>query len=223
MYERDPWRETVAGARGRPPTFVVVLMVLLGAGMLGDAFVELRPLVEALRLDAAVWERGQLWRLVTYGLVGADAFSLWAVLQLVVIYWFTVELCVLLDVRRVRVLLLGGIVIAGSVGVLAQLGWELAGGERSPYPFWMAQGQRILTAIVVPAFAARHRHTLLRLPLVARLPIPARWLVGLELLLALATFAALRDVGGFAAVLAAVVWGSTALRHPSRRRANFAS
>lgn len=218
MIERDPWRETVTGARGRPPDFVVALLVLLGAGMIADAFVELRPLVAWLRLDPAVWQHGQLWRLVTFGLVGEGGLSLWGAMQLVVIYWFTVELCVLMGAARVRVLLLGGIVIAGSAAVLTQLAWEGVGGERSPFAFWMVQGQRIVMAIVVPAFASRHLHTTLETPLLFGLPIPSRWLIALQLLFALATFAALRDTGGMMGVLVATVWGARALRRHRKRR-----
>jgi hypothetical protein len=212
VYERNPWREVIAGARGKPPRFVLLLLATLALGILAGSFVELRPLLEWLRLDARVWEEAQLWRLVTYGLVGDGVLSLWSLLQLVAIGWFTVELCVAMGVARVRMLVLGGIAISGLVAVVAEIAWELTGGVRSDYVFEMAQGQRIVVAIIVPAFGTRHRHTMLQTPLLFGLPLPSRWLIGLQLVLALATFAALRDVGGFAGVLAATLWGARALR-----------
>jgi hypothetical protein len=209
VFERSPLRELASGARGQPPTFVLALLAALGVGLLADAFVELHPLVEWLRLDARVWQRGELWRLVSFGLVGAGGIGLWSVLQLGMIYWLTVELCVFIGVRRTQVIVLGGIVLAGVVAVGMQLTWELLGGERSPYAFGLVQGQRVVLAIVVPAFAVRHRHSMLvDTPLLFGMPMPTRWLIPLQLLGALAGFAALRDVGGLAGVLAATAWGA---------------
>ncbi len=215
MFERNPWRETVAGVRGQPPTFVVVLLVGLALGLIGESFVELRPLLALCRLDARIWEAGQLWRIVTFGLVGEGGLSLWSAVELVIIYWFVVELCVTIGVARARVLLFGGIAVAGTAAVVVQLAWELTGGERSHHAFWMIQGQRVVMAIIVPAFATRHRYTTLRMPLLFDLPIPSRWVIGVQLVIALLTWAGLRDTGGLAGVLAATLWGATAMR--SRR------
>lgn len=218
MFDRDPWREIISGARGKPPRFVVLLLAALAIGMIGESFFELHPLLAWLRLDASVWEKGQLWRVVTYGFVGQGALGLWSVIQLVAIWWFIVELCVAMGVARVRVLVLGGVVIAGLTAVVVQLAWEAATGTRNDFSFAMMQGQRIIVSIVVPAFATRHRYTMVSSPLLFGLPMPSRWLIGLQLFFALTTFAALRDVGGLAGVLAATLWGARALRGPAKRR-----
>jgi hypothetical protein len=82
--------------------------------------------------------------------------------------------------------------------------------------FTIVQGQRCVLAVLIPAFAVRHRHSMLvETPLLFGLPLPTKWLIPLQLLGALASFAALRDVGGLAGILAATAWGA---RLPRKRR-----
>lgn len=216
VFQRSPLRELAQGARGKPPVFVVALLAMLATGLLADAFFELRPLLAWTRLDAAVWERGELWRVITFGLFGTGGLGLWTVLQLGMIYWLTLELCAFIGERRTQVIVLGGIVVAGMTAVGVEFLWEVVGDNPNRYAFTMVQGQRCVLAVLIPAFAVRHRHSMLvDTPLLFGLPLPTKWLIPLQLLGALASFAALRDVGGLAGVLAATAWGA---RLPRKRR-----
>lgn len=212
MFERNPLREIFAGGRGMPPRPLLWLLASLSVGCLADAFVELRPIADLFRLEPAVWERGQVWRIVTYGLVGEGGISAWPLFQLLLVYWFGMELCAHLGVRRVRNLLLGGIALSGAAAVVAQL----AAGPGRVEPFMMMQGQSVVLAICIPAFATVNRwSTVAHTPYLFGLPIPTRWLVPLQLLSALALFAATRDTGGFVGILVATAW---AIRATSRRK-----
>lgn len=208
-------RELAFGGRGRPPGFLVALLVLLGVGLVAESFEELDPLVAWLRLDAAVWERGQLWRVVTFGVVGVGGIGLWTAVQLAMVYWFGMELCTTIGARRTRVLAFGGIAIAGVAATL--VGFVLAvAGHAGPFAFAMVQGQHAVLAVLLPAFAVRHRHSVLvDTQLLLGLPLPTKWLIPIHLIGVAATFAALRDVAGLAGVLAATAWGA---RRPRRTR-----
>lgn len=207
MFDRNPLRELAFGGRGRPPVFVVALIVSLAIGLFADAFVELRPLVAWLRLDPAVWERGQLWRVVTFGVVGVGGVGLWTAGQLLMVYWLAMELCTTIGERRTRVLLAGGIVLAGvtaaTVGFL-----RAATGQPDAFAFAMVQGQHIVLAVLLPAFAVRHPHSVLHgTQFLLGMPLPTKWIIPIHLIGTLAVFAALRDVPGLAGVLAATAWG----------------
>lgn len=205
---RDPWQELIEGSRGPPPTFLSVLVVCLTAGCIASLFVEIRPWLEILRLTPAVWEHGELWRLVTYGFVGSQGLGPTTVLQLACVYWFGLELCVLLGAGRARALVFSAIVGCGIVASIAQFAWEMLGGPRGGAPFRMMQGQHVVLAACVAAFAARNRHaTLSRLRLLFGLTIPSRWLVPLQLGWALIELGLTRDFGGFVGIVAATAWG----------------
>ena len=214
MYQRDPWRELIGGGRGRPPRSLVILLGLLVAGAVGESFAELRPALELLRLSPDVWEHGQLWRLVTYGLVGTGGIGFWSAFQLFLVYWFAMEVMVWLGIARTRVLVLGGIVVSSAAATVVQYASNLVGGPFcDDAPFWMMQGQVVVLSIVMAGFAARNRwasvsHT----PFLWGLPIPSRWLVPLQLLAAIAGFAATRDLGGLVGIATASFWGFTVAR-----------
>ncbi|MEM6989092.1 MAG: hypothetical protein AAF721_01300 [Myxococcota bacterium] len=206
---RNPWREFIAGGRGAPPAFLAVLLGTLGAGCLADTFWELRPLVDGLRLSAAVWEHGEFWRLVTYGCVGWGGLSVWSLLQLVLVYWLSMEVIVWLRVKRARIVLLGGVAVSGCAAVVAQIVSDGAGGPVSAMPFWMMQGQQVLVAIALASFATCNRHaTIAHTPFVLGLPLPVRWVVPLQMAYATAAFASTRDIGGFVGIAVATVWGT---------------
>ncbi len=207
-FDRDPWREFLAGGRGRPPPFVLALLLTLAAGCVADSFWELRPVLEALRLSPGVWERSEVWRLVTYGWVGSGGISAWSLLHLVLVYWLLMELVARGGLRRTRIVLLGGIVIASSAAVAAQIVSDASGGPHCALPFWMMQGQSTVTAIAIASFAAANRYsTVAHTPFLFGLRVPSRWLIPLQLLYALASFAATRDVGGLVGIVTATVWG----------------
>ena len=219
MFERDPWSEVIGGGRGRPPRSIAILVGVLGAGVVADAVVELHPLLEGLRLSSAVWERGEVWRLVTYGLVGTGGISAWAAFELLLVYWFSMELVGWIGLSRTRVLVLGGIVVAGTAATAAQAISDALGGPGfPPAPYWMMQGQSVVLALVTAAFATHARWTrVAHTRFFWGLPIPTRWLVPLQLLFAAGGFAATRDLGGLVGIATATVWGLR-MAGPRRRR-----
>lgn len=182
-------------------------------GCLGDIAEPLRPWVELLRLDPAAWERGEVWRLLTYGLFGRGGISAWVIAQLVLVYWLVQQLVVWVGLTRARTTLLGGVAVAGVTAALAQAGSDQFGGPSCGYaPFWLMQGQSVIIAIGLAAFAANNRYsTVSHTPYVFGLPIPMRWLVPLQLLMALGGALSTGDLGGFVGILAATAWGWTAV------------
>ncbi len=208
-FRRNPWQEVISGL-GEPPGFLKLVLAGLAFGCVADVVEPLRPVVELLRLSPAVWEEGQLWRMVTYGFVGHGGISAWSIVQLVLAYWLCMQLLTWMGLRRSRTILLGGVATAGVAAAFAQAGSELVGGPSCPYPFWLVQGQHVIIAIGIAAFAANNRYsTVSHTPYVFGLPIPTKWLVPLQLLMALGGALGTGDVGGFVGVVAASVWGWT--------------
>ncbi|MBV1862610.1 MAG: hypothetical protein KUG77_29585 [Nannocystaceae bacterium] len=208
VFKRNPWQEVLAGL-GEPPRFLKLLLLALSVGCLADAAEPLRPWVAWLRLDPAAWERGEVWRMVTYGLFGRGGISAWVVLQLVLVYWLVQQLVVWVRVRRARTILLGGVAVAGVTAALAQAASNQLGGPSCRYaPFWLMQGQNVILAIGLAAFAANNRHsTVSHTPYVFGLPIPTKWLVPLHLLMTLGGALSTGDLGGFVGIVAATAWG----------------
>ncbi len=218
-FSRNPWREVIEGL-GPPPLFVKLLLAGLSFGCLADAFGSLRPVVALLRLDPAVWEAGQLWRLVTYGLIGTGGISAWSIVQLVLAYWLSMQLITWIGLQRTQTTLLGGIAVSGLAAVFAQAASELLGGPSCAYPFWIMQGQSVVVAIGLAGFAASNRYsTVSHTPYVYGLPIPTKWIVPIQLLLAFAAAVGTNDVGGFVGIAVASAWGWQAM---SRRKPRLA-
>ena len=208
-FRRNPWQEVISGL-GEPPNFLKLILASLAFGFLADAIEPLRPVVELLRLSPAVWEDAHLWRMVTYGFVGHGGISAWSVVQLVLAYWLGMQLLTWMGRRRSQIILLGGVAVAGTAAVIVQAGSELLGGPFCPFPFWLVQGQHVLIAIGIAAFAANNRYsTVSHTPYVFGLPIPTKWLVPLQLLMALGGVLGTGDVGGFVGIVVATVWGWT--------------
>lgn len=218
--QRDPWAELISGARGPAPRFLTILVVFLTAGCIACLFDEAAPLLEHVRLGPAVWERGEVWRVVTFGFVGAGKLGLTTVLQIACVYWLGMELCAGLGLRRARVLLLGAIMGSGVAAAGAQILLEGLGVPRCPKPFEMMQGQRTVLAICVAGFAATNRHvTVTRLRLLYGLAIPSRWLIPLQVGWALIELGLTRDLGGFVGLMTATLAGWWGTAPPRRGRA----
>ncbi len=221
MFERDLWHELISGGRGRPPRTLTIVMLLLVGGAVADSIGSALPVLEVLRLSTRAWTGPEPWRVVTYGLVGAGGLSMLTVLQLVAVYWFSMELITWIGLRRARVLVLGGIVGSGVSASLVQWLSDLAGGPGCDYaPFWLMQGQAVVLAIVMSAFAAHARWTTVSdTTLLWGLPVPARWFVPLQLGGAVLGFVATGDLGGMVGIAVAVGWGyRLGATRPRRRR-----
>jgi hypothetical protein len=216
-FRRNPWEEVIEGL-GTAPLPVKALVGALAFGCLADAIEPLRPIVDLLRLSPAVWEDGHVWRLVTYGFAGHGGISAWSVVQLVFVYWIVMQLVTWVRLKRARTIVVGGVVVSGLAAAFAQAAADQFGGPSCPYaPFWLLQGQNVIAAIGIAAFAATNRYsTVSHTPYLFGMALPTRWLVPLQLLMALGGVLSTGDVGGFVGVLVATGWGWTAMI-PKRR------
>ena len=198
---------------GTAPAAVKVLLAGLALGCFADAVEPLRPIVELLRLTPAVWEDGHVWRLVTYGFVGRGGISAWAIVQLVFIYWLMMQLVTWVRLKRAQTIIVGGVVVSGLAAAFAQAASDQFGGPSCPYaPFWLLQGQNVVAAIGIAAFSATNRYsTVSHTPYVFGMALPTRWLVPIQLIMALGGALNSGDVGGFVGVLVATAWGWTAM------------
>jgi hypothetical protein len=188
------------------PRDVVALLAVVFVTFSLQFFAATAGLVELLRLTPRVWASGFVWQLVTYPLVGVGAPTIWILLELFVLFWFARDVLWRLGRARFWRLLgwatLAGGVVAVAVDLLLRLvGWVP---ESS---LVILQGQRMLLALVTAAFAVLFRDAQILLFFV--LPLPARWLLPLELLIAFIAFLASHDLAGLLGLYAAVAvaWG----------------
>jgi hypothetical protein len=193
-------------ATGVPPDVVALLAVVFVTFSL-QFFAATAGLVELLRLSPRVWTSGFVWQLVTYPFAGVGAPTIWILLELFVLFWFARD--VLWRLGRARFwrligwsTLAGGLVAVGVDLALRFAGWVPENSLVIP------QGQRMLLALVTAAFAVLFRDAQILLFFV--LPLPARWLLPLELLVAFIAFLASHDLAGLLGLYAGVAtaWGS---------------
>lgn len=167
-------------------------------------FAATAPLVALLRLTPAVWREGFLWQLLTYPAAGVGAPTPWILLELFVLVLFANAAVERMGRRGLWRLLgwsaLAGAVVTIGVDALAST-W---GGGALAYP--LIQGQRALLAALIAAFATLNPRATIMLFFV--IPMPARWFLPLEVLLAFIGFLATKDLPGFLGllVLIGVAW-----------------
>ena len=194
------------GGFGSSPAAPRALLLLIGFMFLTfvfQFFASTRELLQPLRLNELVWRGGQVWRLATYGFVGFGQPSLWFILQLAVLFWFGRDVLRALGRRTFWQLLGAGVVVAGAVAVGVDASLSAQGFFPERLPFIILQGQQILLAILVAAFAVLYANATILLMFV--LPVPARWFLPLEILMAFLAFLWSKDLGGFLGLSAAVL------------------
>ncbi len=194
---------TFGGLAGTPPRDVIVLVATVFVTWSLQFFSGPDLLVQLLRLTPAVF-RGFVWQLVTYPFVGVGGASLWILLELLILYWFAKDVFWRLGRRRFWRTLVIAAVAAAVVAVLVQL-VMLAVVGIGPSAFALMQGQRMLLAIVIAAFATLFGDATILLFFV--LPIRARWFLWLEVLFAFVAFLGSglpKDLAGFVAICVAV-------------------
>lgn len=155
-----------------------------------------------LRLTPAVF-RGFIWQIATYPFVGWGVTGLWFLLELLILFWFGRD--VFWRLGRQRFWLLAGRAALGAalVAVAVQFVQEMTGAGATGFAaFQLMQGQRILMAIVIAAFATLWGEATILLFFV--LPIKARWFLWLEILFAFIGFLDSKDFAGFCGICAGV-------------------
>jgi membrane associated rhomboid family serine protease len=165
-------------------------------------FFEATAIVPALlRLTPAVWRLGYLWQMATYALVGFGGPSPWILLELLIVFWFGQDVRTRLGRRRFWAILASSVVVSAAFAILVQLGAGAAmGASPTAIPFQLMQGQRILIAVLVAAFATLAGDATILLFFV--LPLKARWCLWLAILLAFVAYLGSKDLAGFAGICA---------------------
>jgi membrane associated rhomboid family serine protease len=157
---------------------------------------------ELLRLTPLVWHLGFVWQLITYPFAGYGGPSFWFLIELLILYMFGRDVYAGLGRKHFWRLVLITAAAAGGLALLVEALQEIATGLLQPGSFPLLQGQRVLLAILVAAFATANRRASILLFFV--LPIEARYFLGVEILIAFIGFLATHDLGGFLGICAAV-------------------
>jgi hypothetical protein len=180
---------------------IVILAVLFTTFSL--SFFETTKIVPLLlRLSTGVYH-GFLWQLATYPFVGYGSAGLWFLLELLILYWFGRDVYWRLGRHRFWKLLAWSAIGAAVVAVAVQALILAVGGASQTWAmFHIMQGQRVLMAIVIAAFATLNGEATILLFFV--LPLKARWFLWLEILFAFIAFLSTKDFAGFCGICAAV-------------------
>jgi len=194
-------RPAFGGLGGRPPVDVVVLLAVnfVTFALLHLATQSVAPLL----LTERVWS-GWLWELATYPFIGFGEPGFWYLLALLMLYWFGKDVFAQLGRRLFwRTVAWGAIPAAILAELVWRLGAALSWSWCAPFPqgFNLMQGQQVLLAILVAAFATVNRRATIYLIV---LPIEARWFLWIEVLFAFMGFLVTRDLAGFLGICAAV-------------------
>lgn len=208
-YPRDPnfgnRRITLGGfggLGGPPPRDLLIILGTLFVTFALQFFEATRIVPELLRLTPLVWHAGFVWQLVTYPFDGYGGPSFWFLVELLILYMFGRDAYAGLGRKHFWRLVLITAVAAGALALAVDALQESVTGLLQPGAFPLLQGQRVLLAILVAAFATANRRATILLFFV--LPIEARWFLGLEILFAFIGYLASHDLGGFLGICAAV-------------------
>jgi membrane associated rhomboid family serine protease len=205
---RDPGfgRRLALGGLGnpfeRPPRDLLIVLVTLFVTFVLQFFDTTRIVPELLRLTSLVWRAGFVWQLITYPFAGYGGPSVWFLVELLILYWFGRDVYSGLGRKHFWRLVIIVTLAAGSVALLVEGLQEVATGLLQPGAFPLLQGQRMLLAIVVAAFATANRRATILLFFV--LPIEARYFLGIEILFAFFGYLGTHDLGGMLGICAAV-------------------
>lgn len=213
MAYRSPYpvRPTFGGLTGPPAPDLVALLFVLFATYSLQFFASTAWLPALLRLSPALWQQGFLWQLVSYPFAGFGPPSLWFLLELLILFMFGNQVYRRLGRRRFWWVVTGVAAAAAGVAVLAALVSSVG-----PATFSIMQGQRMLLAILIAAFATSFGDATILLFFV--LPVKARWFLWIEVAVAFIAFLSTRDLPGLAGVCAAVAGTYLAVSGSGGRR-----
>lgn len=174
-------------------------------------YFETTSFINLLRLTPAVWQQGYVWQVVTYPFIGYGG-GVFFLLSLLFLYTFARDVYYGLGRRHFWRLVLMAAAGAALVALLVDaigrlLGWV------PPAPFELMQGQSLLWALFVAAFATANRGATIYLII---FPIEARWFLALAILIAFIGFLGSRDLAGFLGICTAVGIGSGYVRSSGR-------
>jgi hypothetical protein len=189
------------GLGGPVPRDLLVLLGILFVTFTLRSFPSTQIVPALLTLTPAVWQAGFVWQLATYPFVGYGSPGIWFLLELLFLYMFGRDVYYGLYRRHFWRLIFWCAIASALVAVGTAVLVSSAGAEMLA-PFVIMQGQRMLMAIFIAAFATAHGDATIYLFFV--LPIRARWFLGLEILVAFMAFLATRDFPGFLGICTGV-------------------
>lgn len=202
------------GGMAPPPNDIVVLLALLFASFTLSAFQDTAIVVALLQLTPLVWRMGFVWQLLTYP-VAAEFSGFFFLVALFMVYQFGSEPCRRLGRKEFwKVFLLatlaGGVAAVGTQLLLESVGLAQRG------DFVLMQGERMTLAVLTALYATLFSSATILFFFV--LPIPARALLWIELVIAFVAFLATKDFAGFVGIATAVgtVWMWLTGRGPRR-------
>jgi len=156
-----------------------------------------------LRLTPLVWRAGFAWQLLTYPFIGYGGASIWILIELLILFMFGRDAYAGLGRKHFWRLVLITAAVAAGVALLVEGLQEAGGGGMPPPPYFpLLQGQRVLLAILVAAFATANRRATILLFFV--LPVEARFFLPLEIVFAFIGYLQTRDLAGFLGICTAV-------------------
>jgi membrane associated rhomboid family serine protease len=199
----NPWgrQPTRFGMSSGVPRDIVALIAIVFVTFSLQFFSQTYWLIELLRLTPRVWQSGFLWQLVTYPVTGVGPPRAWILLELLVLFWFGRDVLSRLGRRNFWRLLALSCLTAGVVALLVDLVARVVG-QVPEASLQLVQGQRMILAVLVAAFAILFRDAQILLFFV--LPVQARWFLPLEIVLAFIAFLRYHDLAGFLGICTAV-------------------
>lgn len=205
MVTRNPYPGRMSmgsfGLGGPVPRDLLVILGILFVTFTLRFFASTAIVPALLQLTPAVWQAGFVWQLATYPFVGFGSPGIWFLLELLILYMFGRDVYLGLYRRHFWRLIFWCSIVSALVAVATQVLLSLSGAAGLA-PFVIMQGQRMLMAIFIAAFATAHGDATIYLFFV--LPIRARWFLGLEILFAFMAFLSTRDFAGFLGICAGV-------------------
>lgn len=185
-----------------PPRDLLILLGVLFATFSLQFFDGSRALLSLFSLNEGIF-RGFLWQLVSYPFVATASSGIWFLLELLIIFWFGRSVYGRLGRRGFwQVLMVGA--LGGSVAaVLVEWVAIAVAPSFSHLPFIAMLGQRMVTSILIAAFATLFGEATILLFFV--LPVKAKWFLWLEILFAFVFyFLPFKDLAGFVGTCVAV-------------------
>ncbi len=190
------------GLGGPAPRDLLIILGILLATFSLRFFATTRIIPELLQLTPGVWQRGWVWQLATYPFIGSAGSGIWFLLELLFLYMFGRDVYFGLYRRHFWRLILWSSIGAALVAVATHVLLTLTGAMEFAAPFAIMQGQWMLLVIFIAAFGTAHRDATVYLFFV--LPVPARWMLWVELLFAFMAFLFSHDLPGFLGICTAV-------------------
>jgi hypothetical protein len=212
----------LGGSGGPPPRDLLIILGTLFVTFSLQFFAATAVVPELLRLTPLVWRAGFVWQLLTYPFIGYGGASIWILIELLILFMFGRDVYAGLGRKHFWRLVLITAAVAGGIALLVEAlgGVALppgavaasagaAGASRAGIDTWgqqpyfpLLQGQRVLLAMMVAAFATANRRATILLFFV--LPVEARFFLPLEIVFAFIGYLQTRDLAGFLGICVAV-------------------